>query len=66
MSRNMANSDRWIRAILGAVLLLSVFTGPHTAWGWLGVPLLVTAFVGICPLYRLFGWTTRGKVWAAK
>lgn len=66
MSRNMGKSDRWIRGILGAVLLLLVFTGPHTAWGWLGVVLLATAIVGICPLYRLFGWTTRGRVWAPK
>lgn len=66
MSRNMANTDRWIRAMLGAVLLLLVFTGPRTAWGWFGVFLLATAFVGICPVYRLLGWTSRGSVWAAK
>lgn len=66
MSRNMGKTDRWIRAVLGVGLLLLVFTGPHTRWGWLGLIPLATAAVGICPLYRLFGWTTRGREWVER
>ena len=59
MPRNMGSADRWIRAAFGIVLLSLVFVGPRTAWGYLGLIPLVTAIVGTCPLYQLFGWSTK-------
>ena len=55
---NVGSGDRAFRALLGALLLSLVFVGPRTPWGWLGAVLLITAVVGSCPLYRLFGIDT--------
>ena len=57
-SRNVGTIDRGLRIALGLVLLSLVFVGPQTAWGWLGLVPLLTAFVGSCPLYSLFGLST--------
>lgn len=56
---NEAKADRAIRVVLGIVLLALVFTGPKTPWGWIGVIPLVTGLVGRCPLYKVFGVSTK-------
>jgi uncharacterized membrane protein len=61
--QNMANWDRIVRAVLGAVLVALMLTGAVTGtWGWVlavaGAVLLVTAALGFCPLYTLFGIRT--------
>lgn len=61
MSRNLGNLDRILRIVVGAVLIALVFVGPKTAWGWIGVVPLITAFVGFCPAYRLLGICTNGR-----
>jgi Inner membrane protein YgaP-like, transmembrane domain len=61
MSNNMGSTDRAIRIVIGAALLLLVFAGPRTAWGWLGLIPLATAFGGFCPLYRVLGLSTNRK-----
>ena len=58
MQTNMGNVDRTIRILLGLAVLSLVFLGPRTAWGWLGLIPLVTAAVGYCPLYSIFGIRT--------
>jgi len=55
---NEGKADRVIRVIVGVILISLVFTGPKTAWGWLGLVPLVTGLVGTCPLYTLFGMRT--------
>lgn len=57
-SKNVAVWDRVARLILGAVLLSLVFWGPKTAWGWLGLVLIGTAFLGHCPIYTMLGIRT--------
>jgi Protein of unknown function (DUF2892) len=57
MSKNVALWDRALRVIVGLALL--AFVGPHSAWGWLGLIPFATGLVGICPLYRLLGISTR-------
>ncbi|MGC8594280.1 MAG: YgaP family membrane protein [Candidatus Kryptoniota bacterium] len=59
MKKNVGTADRWIRIVIGLVLLSLVFFGPKTAWGWLGLIPLLTAFVGFCPLYLPFKISTR-------
>jgi hypothetical protein len=61
MIGNVGTFDRGLRAALGAGLVLLVFVGPRTRWGWLGLILLATSLIGWCPLYRLIGWSTRRK-----
>jgi hypothetical protein len=50
--------ERIARVAVGVGLLLLVFFGPKTAWGWLGLIPLVTGAVGSCPIYTLFGIST--------
>ncbi|MFN5129358.1 MAG: DUF2892 domain-containing protein [Sphingomonadaceae bacterium] len=61
LKKNVGNPDRAFRIILGIGLISLVFVGPRTAWGWVGVIPLLTAFVGTCPLYSLFGVNTCPK-----
>ena len=58
MNRNVGTLDRILRVIVGVILIALVFVGPKSAWGWIGVIPLVTAFVGFCPAYRLLGICT--------
>ncbi len=58
MTKNMGNADRVIRAVIGLVLLSLVFVGPQTPWGWIGIIPLVTAAIGVCPLYSIVGIRT--------
>ena len=55
MTRNIGSIDRWFRTLLGLALLALVFYGPKTAWGWLGLIPLATAFFSFCPLYGMLG-----------
>lgn len=58
MVSNIGVTDRSIRIIVGMVLIATVFVGPQTPLGWIGVIPLVTALIGWCPAYRLFGVKT--------
>lgn len=58
MKVNMGSIDRVIRALVGLVLISLVFFGPQTAWGWLGLIPLATAFMGNCPAYSILGVKT--------
>jgi hypothetical protein len=51
---NVGNIDRLIRAILGVVLVASVFFGGHWVGGLIGAVLLGTAWFRFCPAYELF------------
>ncbi len=55
----VGNLDRGIRIVLGLVLIAMVFIGPQSPWGWIGVVPLVTGLIGWCPLYRIFGVSTK-------
>lgn len=58
MQKNVGNVDRIARLLLGVAVLSLAFTGPQTAWGYLGfIPLLTGAF-GTCPLYSLLGFNS--------
>ena len=61
MNINMGSADRSIRAIVGIVLLVLVFVGPQTPWGWIGLIPLATALAGNCPAYSLLGIRTCKK-----
>lgn len=53
---NIPGWERAIRILLGTGILSLVFVGPRSAWGWLGLIPLATAFFGFCPLYSLIGF----------
>lgn len=63
MSKNVGTVDRVLRVIIGLLLIAYAipFGFPATGWNWLGwiglVPLL-TALIGICPLYSVLAIST--------
>ena len=58
LPRNLSTADRVIRVLLGLALLSLVIVGPQTAWGYLGLVLVLTGLIGRCPLYALFRIST--------
>ena len=58
MRINLGAFDRWLRIIVGLVIMSLVFWGPESKWGWLGLIPFLTGLAGNCPLYQLFGWST--------
>lgn len=65
MTKNMGTIDRALRVIVGLVLLAYAlkFIGAGSSWswiGWFGVVPLLTALIGNCPAYSIFGFNTCG------
>ncbi len=64
MPQNEHNIDRAVRVVLGLGLLALLGVGPVPGWGLVGlvgiVP-LATGAVGTCPLYTLFGFSTKAS-----
>jgi hypothetical protein len=61
MKMNVGATDKWIRIILGLALLSLLFILPGS-WRWFGLAglvLIVTGILNFCPLYALFGISTR-------
>jgi hypothetical protein len=63
MKKNMGKTDKTIRLLIAAVIVVLLFTKVLT--GTLGIILLivavvfvVTSLIGFCPLYALFGIST--------
>jgi hypothetical protein len=63
MHLNMGSTDRWARAVVGIVLLGLAYATLAGIWQWgfgiIGAILVITAVVGLCPLYSVFGWSTK-------
>lgn len=57
MSANVGMIDRLLRALVGIGLIYWALTG-GPIWVWIGVVPLLTAAVGFCPAYTLFGIRT--------
>lgn len=60
MSANVGGIDRILRIIIGlALIAYAIPVGfPVTGWnaiGWIGIVPLLTALVGFCPAYTIFG-----------
>ncbi|MEI2766620.1 MAG: DUF2892 domain-containing protein [Dermatophilaceae bacterium] len=62
MKANVGNADKGVRvaiAVVAAILALTVAAGALKVVLWaVAAIMLVTAVVGFCPLYRLFGMST--------
>ena len=60
MTSNVGGIDRILRIIIGlALIAYAIPIGfPATGWnavGWIGIVPLLTALVGFCPAYTIFG-----------
>lgn len=58
MTKNVGSIDRALRIVVGLVLIALVFVGPKTPWGWIGIVPILTAAIGWCPAYTIFGIRT--------
>jgi len=58
MTRNVGNTDKWLRIAAGVVLLALGFFGPIGWWGLIGLVPLATGLLGNCPVYSLIGLNT--------
>jgi membrane protein YdbS with pleckstrin-like domain len=63
MGRNESGIDRVIRLIIAIAAVIGAFAiGFSSFWAWLLIVvaaiMVVTAAVGFCPLYRIFGLST--------
>ena len=58
MHRNVGTLDRWVRIIVGLVLIALTLNGTIGVWGWIGVLPLATGLAGRCALYSLLGIST--------
>ena len=63
MKQNVGNTDRWIRIVLGVVLLsLIVFLNGGIRWiGLIGLIPLLTGLFNFCPIYTLLKINTKSK-----
>ena len=66
LNKNMGTLDRVVRLVIAAVIAVLYFTGTLSGLaaiilGILAVIFVVTSLVGFCPLYVLFGFSTRKK-----
>jgi hypothetical protein len=63
MKRNMGKIDRIVRGIVGIILVVFGIIYLGFWWGILllivGLILLITAIVGVCPLYIPFKFSTK-------
>jgi hypothetical protein len=58
MKVNIGGVDRIVRGVAGIGLIgWALMGGP--VWAWIGVLPLATAFIGWCPAYLPFGFSTR-------
>ena len=64
MSVNVGTVDRIARIVVGIALIAFAlgYIAPGSGWnwvGWIGVLPILTAFIGNCPAYSVFGVSTR-------
>jgi len=59
---NVGTTDRLIRAIVGVLLIVSVFRGGSWVAGLIGAVLLGTAYLRFCPAYTAFDFSTNKDV----
>jgi len=61
MTCNIGKVDKIIRLVLG-VVIISLGVMYNSWWGAIGLILIITALVGWCALYAIFGINTGCKV----
>jgi hypothetical protein len=56
--KNVGNTDRMIRAILGVLLIVGAARSSSWVGGLIGAVLLATAYLRFCPAYSTFDYST--------
>ena len=60
MKKNMGKADRYVRLLIG-VVIIAVGIIYQSWWGLIGLVPLLTAGMNFCPLYTIFGMSTDKK-----
>lgn len=60
MTRNIGRTDQIIRIVSG-IAISAIGYYAKSWWGLVGLALLLTGFIGFCPLYYLLHISTRKK-----
>jgi len=58
MKVNVGTIDRVVRIVVGLALIGLAVAGTIGPWGYIGIVLLLTGFMRVCPAYSLFGINT--------
>jgi hypothetical protein len=58
MTPNVGTLDRTIRILAGLCLIGATLLGMIGPWGWLGLVLVATGVLRVCPAYLPFGLRT--------
>jgi Protein of unknown function (DUF2892) len=58
---NVGNIDRALRILVGLVLVVLAGFGLIGIWGYIGVVLIATGMIAICPVYTLLGVRTTSR-----
>jgi len=58
MKTNIGTIDRVVRVLAGLVLIGLAYSGTIGIWGYVGVVLLLTGVVRVCPAYSILGINT--------
>ena len=58
---NVGNIDRTLRIVAGLTVITLAAFGAIGAWGFIGIVPLATGVIGMCPLYKLLGFTTTSR-----
>ena len=61
MLSNIGPTECLIRTLVGAGAIATVYIGPQTPWGWLGLIPLITGVLCFCPLYGVIGCSTANR-----
>lgn len=66
MKQNIGNTDRIVRIVIAALLIVGAWMAGFGTIGGiillvLAVVLLATSAIGFCPLYLPFGFSTRSR-----
>lgn len=57
MKQNVGGADKWVRIILGAVIIILGILN-QSWWGLVGLIPIGTSLIGVCPAYLPFGIST--------
>ena len=57
MEKNMGDSDRIFR-LAGGLAIIIIGLAAQSWWGLVGIPIVATAAIGLCPAYIPFGINT--------
>lgn len=61
MKKNIGQTERYLRIVVGAALASLAFWGPQNYWFLLGIIPLATGLLGWCPPYQILGINTCKK-----